>query len=78
MTTPVFMGVGGNEGEMSFVIPKEVVNKGAPSPNSNKLYVSKMNPTVFAAMRFRGKSSKEGAAAKKINRKGRNSRIENC
>ncbi len=69
MTTPVFMGVGGNEGEMSFVIPKEVVNKGAPSPNSDKLYVTKMNPTVFAAMRFRGKSSKEGAAAKKLTEK---------
>ena len=48
MTTPVFMGVDGNEGEMSFVLPQKVAAKGAPTPNSDALYINKMNPTKFA------------------------------
>ena len=69
MTTPVFMGVDGNEGEMSFVLPQKVAAKGAPTPNSDALYINKMNPTKFAAMRFRGKPSKENEAAKKLIKK---------
>ena len=69
MTTPVFMGVDGNEGEMSFVLPQKVAAKGAPTPNSDAFYINKMNPTKFAAMRFRGKPSKENEAAKKLMKK---------
>lgn len=69
MTTPVFMGVDGNEGEMSFVLPKIVAAKGAPTPNSEALYINEMNPTIFAAMRFRGKPSKEKEAATKLIKK---------
>ena len=69
MTTPVFMGLDGNEGEMSFVLPQKVAAKGAPTPNSDALYINKMNPTKFAAMRFRGKPSKENEAAKKLIKK---------
>ena len=69
MTTPVFMGIDGNEGEMSFVLPQKVAAKGAPTPKSDALYINKMNPTKFAAMRFRGKSSKENEAAKKLIKK---------
>ena len=69
MTTPVFMGVDGNEGEMSFILPQKVAAKGAPTPNSDALYITKMNPTKFAAMRFRGKPSKENEAAKKLIKK---------
>ena len=66
MTPPVFIGVDGNEGEMSFVLPQKVAAKGAPKPNSDALYIYKMNPTKFAAMRFRGKPSKENEAANKL------------
>ena len=69
MTTPVFMGVDGNEGEMSFVLPQKIAAKGAPTPKSDALYIKKMNPTKFAAMRFRGKSSRENEAAKKLIKK---------
>tara|TARA_B100000965_G_C19594982_1_gene759734 strand:- start:1836 stop:2465 length:630 start_codon:yes stop_codon:yes gene_type:complete len=69
MTTPVFMGMEGKEGEMSFVIPKKVADEGAPAPVSNSLQVKEIKPITFAAMRFRGKSSKESSAAKELVKK---------
>jgi hypothetical protein len=69
MTTPVFMGMEGKEGEMSFVIPKKVADEGAPAPVSNSLQVKEIKPITFAAMRFRGKPSKENSAAKELIKK---------
>lgn len=62
MTTPVFMETGGAEGAMSFVIPKEVTDSGAPAPNSDDVYLSTIPGGQFAALRFRGARSGEAEA----------------
>lgn len=67
MTTPVFM-TGTESGTMSFVVPKAVATKGAPSPSAADVSLSKNPPARYAAYRFSG-SSKPGpseAAAKKL------------
>ena len=69
MTTPVFMGMQGNEGEMSFVLPKKIATQGAPMPSSDSLYIARIKPGTFATMRFRGRSSKEKIAAKRLQEK---------
>ena len=69
MTTPVFMGMQGNEGEMSFVLPRKIAAQGAPTPSSDSLYITKIKPGTFAAMRFKGRSSKEKIVAKKLQEK---------
>ena len=76
MTTPVFMGMKGNEGEMSFGLPREIAEQGAPLPSSDSLYIARIKSGTFAAMRFKGRSWKENIAAKalqaKIHRAGLN------
>ena len=69
MTTPVFMGMQGNEGEMSFVLPRKIAAQGAPMPSSDSLYVAKIKPGTFATVRFRGRSSKEKIATKRLKEK---------
>ncbi|MCM8526797.1 MAG: SOUL family heme-binding protein [Verrucomicrobiales bacterium] len=76
MTTPVFMGMEGKEGEMSFVIPKKVASEGAPAPDSDSLQVKEMKPVTFAAMRFRGKPSKESSAAIELIKKVKSAGLE--
>ncbi len=67
MTTPVFMGMKGNEGEMSFGLPREIAEQGAPLPSSDSLYIARIKS---------GRSWKENIAAKalqaKIHRAGLN------
>ena len=75
MTTPVFMGMQGNEGEMSFVLPRKIAAEGAPIPSSASLYIVNIKPGTFAAMRFRGRSSKEKIAAKRLQEKIRNAEL---
>ena len=69
MTTPVFMGMKSNEGEMSFVLPRKIAAQGAPMPSSDSLYITKIKPGTFAAMRFKGRSSKEKIVAKTLHEK---------
>ena len=69
MTTPVFMGMKGNEGEMSFVLPREIAEQGAPLPSSDLLYIARIKSGTFATMRFKGKSWKENIAAKALQAK---------
>ena len=67
MTTPVFMGMKGNEEEMSFGLPREIAEQGAPLPSSDSLYIARIKS---------GRSWKENIAAKalqaKIHRAGLN------
>ncbi|MBE06707.1 MAG: hypothetical protein CMO37_05340 [Verrucomicrobiaceae bacterium] len=67
MTTPVFMGMKGNEGEMSFILPRKIAEQGAPLPASDSLYIARIKS---------GRSWKENIAAKalqaKIHRAGLN------
>ena len=60
MTTPVFMGMKGNEGEMSFGLPREIAEQGAPLPSSDSLYIARIKS---------GKSWKENIAAKALQAK---------
>ncbi len=53
MTTPVFMS-GDGDGEMSFVVPKEVAAEGAPQPNSDQLALGTMAGGKFAVYRYSG------------------------
>ena len=69
MTTPVFMGMKSNEGEMSFVLPRKIAAQGAPMPSSDSLYITKIKSGTFAAMRFKGRSSKEKIVAKTLHEK---------
>ncbi|MEO1859159.1 MAG: heme-binding protein [Verrucomicrobiales bacterium] len=69
MTTPVFMGMKGNEREMSFVLPRKIAKQGAPLPSSNSLHIAKIKPGTFAAIRFKGRSKKENIVAKKLQAK---------
>ena len=67
MTTPVFMGMKGNEVEMSFGLPREIAEQGAPLPSSDSLHIDRIKS---------GRSWKENIAAKalqaKIHRAGLN------
>lgn len=67
MTTPVLM-TGAESGTMSFVLPKAVAERGAPSPSNPDVTLGRNPPARYAAYRFSG-SGKPGpseAAAKKL------------
>jgi hypothetical protein len=53
MTTPVLM-TGTESGTMSFVVPKAVASKGAPSPSAPDVSLSTNPPARYAAHRFSG------------------------
>ena len=66
MTTPVLM-TGTEAGTMSFVIPKEVAQRGAPAPSNPDLTASTKPAGRYAAYRFSGSSKpapSEAAALK--------------
>lgn len=67
MTTPVLM-TGTESGTMSFVVPKAVAEKGAPTPSNPDVAVSTIPAATYAAYRFSGsgKSAPSEAAAKKL------------
>ena len=48
MTTPVLMA----DGDMNFVVPKDVVASGTPKPTDETVEVKTLPAGVFAAMRF--------------------------
>lgn len=56
MTTPVFMEPGNttSKGKMSFVIPTEVANAGAPVPNASDVVISRREGGRYAVIRFSG------------------------
>ena len=56
MTTPVFMGAGGDAGKMSFVVPSEVAKKGAPAPAAGDVKVETLPAGRWAVYRFNGRA----------------------
>ena len=67
MTTPVLM-TGTESGTMSFVIPKEVARRGAPSPSNPDLTLSSKPAGRYVVCRFSGpsKAAPSEAAAIKL------------
>jgi len=67
MTTPVLM-TGAESGTMSFIVPKDVAEKGTPSPSNPDVSVSTAQPAVYAVYRFSGSGNPapSEAAAKKL------------
>lgn len=59
MTTPVFMAEEGNDRQMSFVIPKEIANNGAPKARGEAVEIETMAAGKFAAYRFAGNRDSE-------------------
>lgn len=66
MTTPVFME--GEEGEtnsatgrMSFVVPKQVADRGAPQPTSPDVRLQTREGGRFAVIRFSGRMNEQSA-----------------
>ena len=57
MTAPVFMENGAaadKTGRMSFMIPSQVSEKGAPTPTAEDVAISKIGGGTFAVLRFKG------------------------
>ena len=56
MTTPVFMSkpTASSSGQMGFVMPKEVAERGAPNPKVGQVEVRKRPGGRFAVVRFSG------------------------
>ncbi len=67
MTTPVFMTTG-QDAEMSFVVPQEVAEAGAPAPKNESVDVKQLQMGKVAAYRYSGSWSQEAkdAAAEKL------------
>ena len=61
MTTPVFMEAEAYEaqGEMGFVIPKEVANQHIPEPSNDNVQIRKRDGGRFAVIRFAGRMNSE-------------------
>ena len=61
MTTPVFMEGAGTEaeGQMGFVLPKEVANRGAPQPLGTEVRLRRREGGRFAVIRFSGRADKK-------------------
>ena len=55
MTTPVFSKTDGDRQEMSFVVPKEVAQSGAPKANNKNITVAKRQAGRFAVYRYSGR-----------------------
>ena len=67
MTTPVLM-TGSSAGTMSFILPKAVVEHGAPAPSSPDVTLNAMPPSRYATYRFSGSNNPAAseAAARKL------------
>ncbi len=59
MTSPVFSSNDSEAFTMSFLIPKDVAEKGAPAPTDDKVKIEPMDGGRFAAYRYSGYSSPE-------------------
>ncbi|YCM42486.1 heme-binding protein [Verrucomicrobiaceae bacterium 227] len=55
MTTPVFSKTDGERQEMSFVVPKEVAQTGAPKADNENVTVTKRKAGRFAVYRYSGR-----------------------
>ena len=55
MTTPVITSSNDNGGAMSFVVPQEVAQAGAPDANNTELVISKRSGGRFAVYRYSGR-----------------------
>jgi hypothetical protein len=64
MTTPVFMQRDAEDaaGEMSFVLPKEVAEQGAPKPVGDGVQLQQRQGGRFAVLRFSGRMDGESVA----------------
>ncbi len=54
MTVPVFMGEQGDENRMSFVVPREVAEQGAPRATDENVRIETLPSGRFATYRFSG------------------------
>lgn len=54
MTVPVFMGERGDENRMSFVVPREVAEQGAPRATDEEVRIETLPGGRFATYRFSG------------------------
>jgi effector-binding domain-containing protein len=63
MTIPVF-SERSEQPTMEFVIPKDVVAAGIPSPNNPNVSIKHYDPQTYAVLRFRGKIYPEKLTAK--------------
>jgi len=61
MTTPVFMEGAGTEaeGQMGFVLPKEVASRGAPQPLGTEVRLRRREGGRFAVIRFSGRADEK-------------------
>ncbi len=61
MTTPVFMesDARDSEGQMGFVVPKEVAEQRVPKPSQGEVQIRKRRGGRFAVMRFAGRMNPE-------------------
>jgi hypothetical protein len=57
MTTPVLISEATNSPQMSFIVPKSVERKGAPTPGGTNVVLREMQAGRFAVLRFRGSRS---------------------
>jgi len=55
MTTPVFMSEESKEGQMGFVLPKQVAEAGPPEPSDPNVKVTTRAGGTFAVIRFPGR-----------------------
>jgi len=69
MTSPVFMQGDAVVGKMSFVVPAEVEEAGAPKPTNEDVRLESVPGGTFAVLRFKGSRSNESAtqALEKLN-----------
>ncbi len=59
MTSPVLIRSEKEKKTMSFIVPKETVEKGVPKPTGELVTVSKIQAARFVTLRFSGKRSSE-------------------
>ena len=59
MTSPVFRSQEAGDYRMSFVVPKDVANAGAPAPTGENVNIEEMTAGRFAVYRFSGFASSE-------------------
>jgi hypothetical protein len=64
MTTPVFMEPGGpgKQGQMGFVLPKQVADLLVPEPSNQQVQIRKRVGGKFAVIRFAGRMNSESVA----------------
>ena len=64
MTTPVFMQpeTSASDGQMGFVIPKQVSEQGIPGPSSENVQIQKRSGGRFAVIRFAGRMKGDSVA----------------